>query len=150
MGLSSLESASNFLLLLLLLLLLGVKWVIEVLTQGNKITQSLSPKSYSIFSMKFFFFISENYSLLRLSDSLTNLILVILVSNLKMFFKFRLNLFQNSWTNLQNITDINFLYVSYQLVKHFLDFPLLEYTIASFNQKLLLKGSNCSSQGGKS
>ena len=32
---------------------------------------------------------------------------------------------------------------SYYLVKHFLDFPLWEYTIASFNQRLLFEGSHC-------
>ena len=39
-------------------------------------------------------------------------------------------------------TDINILEDSYQLVKHFLDFPLWEYRIASFNHKLFPKGSN--------
>ena len=34
------------------------------------------------------------------------------------------------------------LYKCTKLVKHCLDFPRWEYTIASFNQKLLLKGSN--------
>ena len=38
------------------------------------------------------------------------------------------------------LTDRNILDDSYQLVKHFLDFPLWEYTIASFKQKLLIKG----------
>ena len=39
-------------------------------------------------------------------------------------------------------TDRNILEDSYKLVKHFPDFPLWEYTIASFNQKFLIKGSN--------
>ena len=42
------------------------------------------------------------------------------------------------------ITDKNFLEDSYYYsVKHFPDFPLCEYTIASFKKKLLIKGSNC-------
>ena len=36
----------------------------------------------------------------------------------------------------------NILDDSYQLVKRFLDFPLWEYTIASFKQKFLIKRSN--------
>ena len=39
-------------------------------------------------------------------------------------------------------TDKNILEDSYKLVKHFPDFPLWEYTIASFKQKLLIKRSN--------
>ena len=39
-------------------------------------------------------------------------------------------------------TDRNILDDSYQLVKHFLNFPLWEYTISSLKQKLLIKGSN--------
>ena len=40
-------------------------------------------------------------------------------------------------------TDRNILDNSYYSVKYFLEFPLWEYTIASFKQKLLIKGSNC-------
>ena len=40
-------------------------------------------------------------------------------------------------------TDRNILDDSYKLVKHFLDFPLLTFTIASFKQTFLIKGSNC-------
>ena len=39
-------------------------------------------------------------------------------------------------------TDRNILEDSCQLVKHFPDFPLWEYRIASFNAKLFIKGSN--------
>ena len=39
-------------------------------------------------------------------------------------------------------TDRNILDDSHQLVKHFSDFPLWEYRFASFDKKLLLKGSN--------
>ena len=39
-------------------------------------------------------------------------------------------------------TDRNNFEDSYYLVKHFPDFPLWEYTIASFKQKLLIKRSN--------
>ena len=39
-------------------------------------------------------------------------------------------------------TDRNILDDSYKLVNRFLDFPLLTYTIASFKQKFLIKGSN--------
>ena len=38
--------------------------------------------------------------------------------------------------------DRNIFEDSYELVKHFPDFPLCEYTIASFKQKLLVKRSN--------
>ena len=44
-------------------------------------------------------------------------------------------------TSLYN-TDRNILEHSYYLVKHFPDFPLWEYTIASFKQKLVIKRSN--------
>ena len=44
-------------------------------------------------------------------------------------------------SNITNTDRTNF-EDSYQLVKHFPDFMPLEYRIASFNQKLLLKGSN--------
>ena len=40
-----------------------------------------------------------------------------------------------------HFTDRNILEDSYQLVKHFLDFPLWEYRFASFNKKLLIKRS---------
>ena len=52
--------------------------------------------------------------------------------------------FKNSFSRSQttSIADKNILEDSYKLVKHFLDFLLWEYTIASFNQKLLIKGSN--------
>ena len=39
-------------------------------------------------------------------------------------------------------TDRNILEDYYKLVKHFPDFPLWEYKIASFNEKLCIKGSN--------
>ena len=40
------------------------------------------------------------------------------------------------------ITDRNILEDSYKLVKDFLDIPLWEYRITSFNEKLCIKGSN--------
>ena len=43
---------------------------------------------------------------------------------------------------LHRITDKNIFDNSYKLVKHFPDFPLWEYPIASFNQKFLIEGSN--------
>ena len=39
-------------------------------------------------------------------------------------------------------TDKNIFDNSYYLVKHFPDFPLWEYTIVSFKQKLLIKTRN--------
>ena len=39
-------------------------------------------------------------------------------------------------------TDRNILEDSYKLVKHFLDFPLWEYRITSFIEKLCIQGSN--------
>ena len=57
------------------------------------------------------------------SHSITNLICFLL--NIKKFY-----------------TDRNILEDSYKLIKHFPDFPLWEYTIAAFNQKFLIEGSN--------
>ena len=48
-----------------------------------------------------------------------------------------------SYKIVANNTNRNILDNFYQLVKYFLDFPLWEYTIASFKQKLLIKRSNC-------
>ena len=52
-----------------------------------------------------------------------------------------LNIVMNQESNLIRYTDRNNFEDSYKLVKHLPDFTLWEYRIASFIQKLLLKGS---------